>query len=125
MHVYTLQVPWLSFNLSKRSVSILLWESCPGNLSSKFDEFLAARSQFDSVLRVNLYAPTCCKSATFVPPLLRLSFVFYDKKSKIISPHFATFTLQFSHYSRVNNEGSVTNLVHTSFYGLLWYLRVF
>ena len=28
-------------------------------------------------------------------------------------------------YSRVNNEGSVTNLMQTSFYGLLWYLRVF
>ena len=27
--------------------------------------------------------------------------------------------------SRVNNEGSVTNLMQTSFYGLLWYLRVF
>ena len=28
-------------------------------------------------------------------------------------------------FSRVNNEGSVTNLMQTSFYGLLWYLRVF
>ena len=28
-------------------------------------------------------------------------------------------------YSRVNNEGSVTNLMQTSFYGLVWYLRVF
>ena len=25
--------------------------------------------------------------------------------------------------SRVNNEGSVTNLLQTSCYGLLWYLR--
>ena len=28
-------------------------------------------------------------------------------------------------FSRVNNEGSVTNLMQTSFYGLVWYLRVF
>ena len=27
--------------------------------------------------------------------------------------------------STVNNEGSVTNLLQTSFYDLLWYLRVF
>ena len=29
-------------------------------LSSKFDGFLAARSQFDSDLGVDFYAPTCC-----------------------------------------------------------------
>ena len=42
---------------------------CP----KKIDEFLAARSQFDSDHGVDFYAPTCCQSATFVRPL----FAFY------------------------------------------------
>ena len=44
-----------------------------GELSSKFDEFLAVQSQFDSDHGINFYAPTCCQSATFVRPL----FAFY------------------------------------------------
>ena len=60
---------------------------CPRNLSSTFDEHLAARSQIDSDHRVNFYASTCCISATFMPPLLRLSFVFTTK----IIINFATF----------------------------------
>ena len=39
-------------------------------LSSKFDVFLAERSQFDSDHRVDFYAHTCCQTATF-GPLLR------------------------------------------------------
>ena len=35
-------------------------------LFSKFDEFLAVRSQFDSDHGVDFYAPTCCQSATFI-----------------------------------------------------------
>ena len=37
------------------------------NLSSKFHRFLAPRSQFDTGHRVDVYAPTCCQSATFGP----------------------------------------------------------
>ena len=48
-------------------------QSTIGELSSKFDEFLAGRSQFDSDHGVNFYAPTCCQCATFVRPL----FAFY------------------------------------------------
>ena len=44
-----------------------------GGLSSKFEEFLAGRSQFDSDHGVDFSAPTCCLSAIFVRPL----FVFY------------------------------------------------
>ena len=44
-----------------------------GGLSSKFEEFLAVRSQFDSDHGVDFSAPTCCQSATFVRPL----FAFY------------------------------------------------
>ena len=40
-----------------------------GELSSKFDEFLAGRSQFDRDHGVDFYAPTSCQSATFVRPL--------------------------------------------------------
>ena len=42
------------------------------NLSSKFDEFLPGRSQFDSDHRVNFSTPTSCESATVV----RLLFAF-------------------------------------------------
>ena len=44
-----------------------------GELSSKDYVFLAERSQFDSDHGVDLYAPTCCQSVTFVRPL----FAFY------------------------------------------------
>ena len=36
-------------------------------LSTKFDEFLAERPQFDSDHGVDFYAPTCCQAATFGP----------------------------------------------------------
>ena len=36
-----------------------------GGLSSKFDVFLAVRSQLD----IDFSPPTCCQSATFVRPL--------------------------------------------------------
>ena len=42
-----------------------------------------------------------------------------------IKLNYSENDIHFCHYSRVNNEGSVTNLMQTSFYGLLWYLRVF
>ena len=41
-------------------------------LSSKFDEFLALRSQFDSDHGFDFYATTCCQSATFVRPRFEL-----------------------------------------------------
>ena len=44
-----------------------------GGQSSKFDEFLAARSQFDGDHGVDFSTPTSCQSATFVRPL----FAFY------------------------------------------------
>ena len=47
----------------------------------------------------------------------------YIRAKRDSASHFAR--MQLSHISRVNNEGSVTNLMQTSFYGLLWYLRVF
>ena len=52
-------------------------------LSSKFEEFLAVRSQFDSDHGVDFSAPTCCQSSTFVRPLfcVLLSVVFYGKKN--------------------------------------------
>ena len=49
------------------------------NLSSKFDENLPLRSQFDTDHRVDFSTPTSCQSATFVR--LLFPFVLYDKKS--------------------------------------------
>ena len=51
-------------------------------LSSKFDEFLAARSQFDNDHRVDFYAPTCCLSATFVRPLFAFVLCFLRQKNQ-------------------------------------------
>ena len=53
-----------------------------GELSSKCEEFLAERSQFDSDHSVDFSATTCCQSATFVRPLfcVLLSVVFYGNK---------------------------------------------
>ena len=68
-------------------VSILLQQPCHRNLffftnlSSKFDENLPGRSQFDSDHRVNFSTPTSCQSASFVRPLFTFVFCFYDKKS--------------------------------------------
>ena len=43
-----------------------------GERSSKCEEFLAVRSQFDSDHGVDFSAPTCCQSATFVRALFAL-----------------------------------------------------
>ena len=52
--------------LARVCTSILLYSShVRKNLSSKFDEFLAVHSQFDSDPGIDFYAPTCCQSATF------------------------------------------------------------
>ena len=51
------------------------------NLSSKFDEFLAGRSQFDSDYLVDFYAHTCCQSATSGPFFaFYCTLSFYGKK---------------------------------------------
>ena len=66
-----------------------------GGLSSKFDEFLAVRSQFDSDHGVDFYAPTCCQSATFARPLFAFNCPLYFTRKKMW--HFATdamFTLR-------------------------------
>ena len=52
-------------------------------MSSKFDEFLAARSQFDSDHLVDFYAPTCNLSATFVPPFF--AFVLCFLRQQIVN----------------------------------------
>ena len=54
-----------------------------GELSSKFDEFLAVRSQFDSEHGVDFYAPTCCQSAIFVPSLFAFYCPFFLRKKVI------------------------------------------
>ena len=67
-----------------------------GELSSKFDEFLAVRSQFDSDHGVDFFAPTCCQSATFVRTLFAFYCPFFSEKKKK-KWHFATdamFTLR-------------------------------
>ena len=52
-----------------------------GGLSSKFDKFLAARSQFDSDHGVDFSTPTSCQSSTFVRPLFAFYCpVFFTKK---------------------------------------------
>ena len=51
-------------------------------MSSKFDVFLAGRSQFDSDHRVDCYAPTCCLSETFAPP--HFAFVLCFLRQQII-----------------------------------------
>ena len=53
----------------------------PKNLSSKFDEFLPARSQFDSDHRVHFSTPTSCQSATFVRPLFAFVLCFFTTKN--------------------------------------------
>ena len=58
---------------------IIIYTTIAG-LSSKFDEFLAVRSQFDSDHGVGFSPPTCCQSATAFCVLL--SLVLYGKKKK-------------------------------------------
>ena len=50
-------------------------------LSSKFDEFLAARSQFDSDHGFDFYVPTCFQSATYV----RTLFAFYLRMNAVFA----------------------------------------
>ena len=52
------------------------------NLSSKFDENLPARSQFDSDHRVDFSTPTSCQSATFVTAFCVCPFFPRQKSSK-------------------------------------------
>ena len=52
--------------------------------SSKFDEYLAVRSQFDSDHGVDSSTPTSCQSATFVRPLLHFIVLCFLRK-KIIN----------------------------------------
>ena len=51
------------------------------NLSSKFDENLPERSQFDSDHRVHFSAPTSCQSATFVRPLFAFVLCFLRQQN--------------------------------------------
>ena len=51
------------------------------NLSSKFDRFLAGRSQFDTDHGVDFNAHTCCLSATFVRPLFAFVLCFFTTKN--------------------------------------------
>ncbi len=48
---------------------------------AKLDQFLPIRSHFDTKRPVNFFHIATFQSATFGRPLLRLSFVVYDKKS--------------------------------------------
>ena len=48
---------------------------------AKWDQFLPVRSHFDTKRPVNFFHMATFQSATFGRPLLRLSFVFYDKTS--------------------------------------------
>ena len=90
-----------------RSIGALSAKSCPHksvptNLSSKFDEFLAGRSQFDTDHSVDFYAHTCCQSATF-GPLFAFYCPLFLRKQIIKMSQFATeaiFTLQFSRRCR-------------------------
>ena len=58
------------------------------NLSSKFNQFLAERSQFDRDHSVNFYAHTGCKSATFGPLFAFYCPLFFTRK-KLTMLHFA------------------------------------
>ena len=52
-----------------------------GGLLSKFAEFLAARSQFDSDHGVDFSAPTFCQSVIFVRPLFAFYFPLFLRKN--------------------------------------------
>ena len=60
-----------------------------GELSSKVEEFLAVRSQFDSDHGVDFSAPTCCQSATFVRPLFACycPLFFTEKNNNVAIRH--------------------------------------
>ena len=57
-----------------------------GGLSSKCEEFLAARSKFDSDHGVDLSAPTCFQSATFERPLFAFVLRFFTTKNHKKTP---------------------------------------
>ena len=94
-----------SFHFNMNIGSNLSWTQQPltwrgesiytGELSSKFDEFLAVQSQFDSDHGVNFYVPTCCQSAISVRPLFAFYCRLFFMRKKML--HFAsdvTFTLR-------------------------------
>ena len=56
-------------HLQNEALCPMLLYTTIGGLSSKFEVFLAGRSQFDSDHGADFSAPTCCQSATFVRPL--------------------------------------------------------
>ena len=58
-------------------------KSVATNLSSKFDEFLSGRSQFDTDHRVDFYAHTCCQSAIFGPLFAFYCPLFFTKKTNL------------------------------------------
>ena len=59
-----------------------------GGPSSKFDEFLAARSQFNSDNGVDFSTPTSCQSATYVRPLFAFYCTFFLRKQIINNAAF-------------------------------------
>ena len=63
----------------------------------------------------------CCHGPLQWPTLAMISSIgsLVDLLTRLLSS-----AQLYTPSSRVNNEGSVTNLMQTSFYGLLWYLRV-
>ena len=71
---------WAVWSILTMNYSSPVPEICPQNLMTI--------SQFNSDHRVNFNAPTCCLSATFVPPLFAFVVCFYGKKIII---NFATF----------------------------------
>ena len=72
------------------SVNVYLSITSIGELSSKCEEFLAVRSQFDSDHGVDFSAPTWCQSATFVRPLFAFycPLFFTEKKNNNAALHF-------------------------------------
>ena len=74
-----LSLTYLIFSLMFATICYLYYYS--NNLSSKFDENLPVRSQFDSDHRINLSTPTSCQSATFVRQLFAFVLCFLRQKS--------------------------------------------
>ena len=65
-----------------------------GGPSSKFDEFLAALSQFDSDHGVDFSTPTSCQSVTLVRQLFAFYCTFFLRKK--IMQHFVTGAAMFT-----------------------------
>ena len=68
-----------------------------GEPSSKFAEFLAVQSQFDSDHDFDFSTPTSCQSTTFVRPLFAFycTLLYYENKKKIMR-NFVTDTAMFT-----------------------------